>query len=408
MRNCVLSLIAVVCAFSAERVTVTGKVTDASGKPLEHANVLVYEAGVRKGYSIYCPTCYADCGKHAATYADGKFSISGLNGDLVFTLLVMHDGYGSIFVKKVDPTKGPVETAVLKTRVAPEDPSQVVRGTVVDGHGKPVRDAVVEQQGVSFKRGDGISTRFGGAQGWIDSLAVTNEKGDFEIAYGEPAVRIILNVEPRGMAAKLFTLPTGPDRKTLTVTDGATIRGRLMYNGKPVASAEIGLTTHSRRSGTTFPEMRIGTQEDGTFAITNVPAERIYVLYPKMESLAARRLASDVIECETKDDGQEVDVGDIELKPSLTLRGRVVLSDGKEIPPEMHINLNADRAWDSQSVVLASDGRFEFKGLARGVYSVLPSVKDYTFGDGFGKEVLVHHDIDNLVITLHPGKRGEM
>ena len=96
------------------------------------------------------------------------------------------------------------------------------------------------------------------------------------------------------------------------------------------------------------------------------------------------------------------------LKPFLTLRGRVVLSDGKEIPPGMHINLSADRAWDSQSVVLAPDGRFEFKGLASGIYSIQPSVKDYTFGDGFGQEVLVHQDLDNRVITLHPGKRADM
>ena len=408
MRTWALFLIVTASAFGAERVTVTGKVTDASGKPVEHATVLVYEAGVKKGYSIYCPTCYPDCGKHAATDSDGNYSIAGLNSDLVFNLLVMHDGYSSMFVKKVDSEKG-AETAVLKPRVAPADTRQVVRGHVVDAHGRPVADAVVEQQGVTFFRPDGQigGTRFGGADGWIDSLSVTNEKGDFEIAYGQPAARMILNVEPRGMSAKLFTLPTGPERKTLTVTDGATIRGRLLRDGKPVANAEIGIVTHSRRSGTTFSEMRIGTQEDGTFAITNVPAGRIYVAYAKMESLAAQNIAGDVVECETKDDGQEVDIGDIQLKPAYTLRGRVVLTDGKEIPPDMHVNLGADRAWDNQSVIIAPDGSFEFKGLASGVYGVMPSVKGYTFGDGFGQEVLVHHDVNNVTIILHPGKPGD-
>ena len=28
--------------------------------------------GLRKGYSIYCPTCWTDCGKRATTDAEGK------------------------------------------------------------------------------------------------------------------------------------------------------------------------------------------------------------------------------------------------------------------------------------------------------------------------------------------------
>jgi hypothetical protein len=187
----------------------------------------------------------------------------------------------------------------------------------------------------------------------------------------------------------------------MTVTDGATLRGRLVRDGKPVANAEIAISTHSHRAGTTFPEMRIGTKEDGTFALTNVPAGRIYYLYAKMESLAAQGLAADVVECETKDDGQEADVGDIPVKPGFTLRGKVVLSDGKPIPPDMHMNLFSDRTDDMQSAVLSPDGRFELKGLAAGVYELAPSVRSYRGPDG-PSEVLVHRDVDNLVVTLDP------
>ena len=389
-----------------ERATVTGKVDDASGKPVTLATVLVYEAGVRKGYSIYCPTCWTDCGKRATTDSEGKYSISGLNSELVFTLLVVRDGYTATFVKKVDPAKGPADVAVLKTRTSPENPTQFVRGQVVNAHGRPVVDAVVEQQGVTFRREDGqLGTMFGGAQNWIDPLAVTNAKGEFEIAYNKPAERMILRISPRGMASKLFTESTGPERKTMTVTDGATIRGRLMQNGKPVANAEIGVSTHSRNSGTTLPEMRVGTRDDGTFAITNVPAGRIYYLYGKMESLASRGVAAELIECETKDDGQEVNVGDIEVKPALTLRGRVLLSDGKPIPPDMRVNLFADRAWDSQSAMIGGDGSFEFKGLAKGVYDVAASVKGYRLPEGDTGEVLVGRDITDLVIRLKPTTR---
>src|SRR5579863_8390306 len=294
MRIWALSFLAAACAFGADRITATGKVTDADGKPVEHATVFVYEAGVKKGYSIYCPTCYPDCGKHAATDAEGNYTIEGLNGDLIFKLLVVHEGYTSLFVPKVDPSQGPVSPTALTTRVPPADPSQFVRGRVVDAHGDPVRDAVVEQQGISIQTERGVQNRFGGAQDWIDAIAVTNEKGEFEIAYSKPAVSMILNVEPRGMAAKLFTLPTGADRKTLTVTDGAIV-----------------LATHSRIAGNELPEMRIGSRDDGTFVITNVTAGRIYDVYTKMESLADRGIAADLVECQTSDDGQEIDLGDI-------------------------------------------------------------------------------------------------
>jgi len=390
-------------ALADERATATGKVTGADGKPLEHATVLVYAAHVKKGYSVYCPTCWVDCGKRAFTDAQGVFTIGGLNPDLLFKLLVVKDGYSASFVDKVDPEKGPAETASLKPRLPIEDASQVVRGRVVDAHGEPVKDAVVEQQGITYQGpGGGLGRRFGPID-WIDQVAATNEKGEFEMAYSKPAVAMILNVSPRGMALKLFTEPTGPDRKTMTVTEGATVRGRLVApGGKPVVNAEVGLSAHSRMSGTTFPEVRIGTREDGTFAITNIPAGRIWYVYPKMESLAASGLAGDGLPCETKDDGQEVNVGDIQLAPAYTLRGRVVLSDGKPIPPAMRVTLTTDWGLDTQMTALAADGTFEFKGLAKGIYILAPGVRAYKQPEGSTGEVLLDRDRNDVVLRMEP------
>ena len=70
-------------AGAAERATATGKVIDADGRPVEHATVLVYEARARHGYSVYCPTCWVDCGKRTVTGAKGEYSIAGLDPDLI-------------------------------------------------------------------------------------------------------------------------------------------------------------------------------------------------------------------------------------------------------------------------------------------------------------------------------------
>jgi hypothetical protein len=408
MRFAALLIFAAV-AVAQERVTVAGKVTDSSGKALERATVMVYEARVRKGYGAYCPTCWVDCGKRSATAADGSYRISGLNPDLVFTLLVVRDGFSSVYVRNVDPAKGEAETTTLKPRAAIEDTAQVVRGLVVDGRGDPVKEAVIEQSGITYKGPEGrVMTRFGGATDWIDQIAVTNEKGEFEIAFSKPAVQMILSVQPRAMASKLFTLPTGPERHKLTVTEGAVVRGRLVLpDGKPVSNAEVGLMTHSRRSGTTLPEARIGTREDGTFAITNVLPGRIFLAYPKMGSLAERNLAGGVVALETKDDGEEVNVGDIVVRPAHVVRGKVVLTDGKPIPADMRVTLGADAAWDSQINPIAADGTFEFRGIADGVYSLNPAVRGYKAGDGFGVEILVHGDVSNLVIRMEPDTRRQ-
>ena len=402
MRNIAWFIVPLLVSFSgisAERTTATGKVVDAAtNKPIENATVMVYSAGVKQGFSTFCPTCYVDCGKRAVTLADGTFSIPGLSGDLIFNLLVIREGYSTQFINKVDPDKGAAKEAGLKTRTSPSDPAQVVLGKVVDGHGDPVRDALIEQQGIIFEQG-----RSFGARDWIDLVAVSNSNGEFEMAYSKPAKSMILQVAPRGMAAKLATLPTGADRKAITVTDGATIRGRLMENGKPMANVELGLTTHTRMSGKILAEIRIGTNEKGEFAITNVPPGRVWYLHGKMDSLASRNLAAEIIECATKDDGQEVNLGDIAVRPAYTLRGTIVLSDGKPAPPNMRVMLYADHVPDFQSLMLAADGSFEFKGVAKGVYSLSPNVRGYQTVDGEpGIEILVEGNVTNMRVMLRP------
>ena len=91
--------IASAVAPAAERPSISGKITDAAGKPVEHATVMVYYAGVKHGYSAYCPSCYADCGKRTLTDASGAFTIASLDPNLWFTLLGAGDGYTPQFVE---------------------------------------------------------------------------------------------------------------------------------------------------------------------------------------------------------------------------------------------------------------------------------------------------------------------
>jgi protocatechuate 3,4-dioxygenase beta subunit len=391
---------------AADRLTLTGTVTDATGKPLEHATVMVYHAGVKQGYSTFCPSCYSDCGKRTLSGADGRFTISSLSPDLIFELVVVHDGYLPTFVKKVDPAKA-AATAVLHAREAVTDAKRVVRGVVIDTNDRPVRDAVVQPQGIQGEMPDGRPGAIYGTIGGLDAVAVTNEKGEFELAHATPFEAMVLQVEARGKAPKIATnLATGTERHSITVTDGALIRGRLVQDGKPVPSAEVGLVARERGwaanlklVGYPLPEVRIGTNEDGTFAITNVPPGVEWYVYGKMESLAARGGAP-VVECTTKRDGEEIDLGDLSIAPALRLRGKVVLSDGKAIPAGMRITITSDRAFDSQTAMLGEDGSFEFSGLAKDAYTIFASVRGYSMPRPV--PLALDSDVSDYVLRIEP------
>jgi hypothetical protein len=109
-------------------------------------------------------------------------------------------------------------------------------------------------------------------------------------------------------------------------------------------------------------------------------------------------LAGETVNFETKDDGEEVDLGVIKLQKSFTLRGKVVLPDGAAIPPDMHVTLSS--GFNSQIVILNQDGTFEGKGLLKGVYEVAPGVRGYKTADSFYGEIVVNGDSRNVMIPM--------
>jgi hypothetical protein len=413
---------------AAERVSLTGRVSDANGSPVEHATVLVYRAGVTKGYSLYCPTCYADCGKRAITDGKGMFTLRGLHPDLWFQLLVALDGYEPSLGNRVDPSRGLPVSATLVRRKPANDPTRLFRGEVQDSRGRPVRDALIQPAGLLLDSQTGNSI-YGTVDG-LDPAAVSNHEGQFEIAYSKPAPKILLSVEARGMAPTFSTIPAGTERHPITLREGAVVRGRLVRNGKPVGDAEMGLIGYPRGGfganlqviGSPYEEIRIGTQPDGSFVLTNVPVPGEWYVYGKMGSLAARG-ATGVIACRTKRDAEIVDIGDIQVKPAHRFHGKVILSDGKPIPDGMRVTINSERAWDDQTANLPPDGQFEFLGLAVGEYSIFAAVKGYslprtrmsatrkredgstetvTYPAGVAPPFSLDHDIDGYIIKLEP------
>jgi len=400
-----LLFVASAVSLGGPRLTITGKVVDSAGKPLSNATVIVYHAGVKRGYSTYCPSCYEDCGKRTTTDAAGFYSVGKLNPDLWFELLVVLDGYAPTFIKVAEPSKELAPTAVLLSRPPVTDSTHVVKGLVVDKSQNAVAGAVVNAVGVEINEHSLIGTIPG-----LDPLAVTNAKGEFDLIYANSAKRMLLSIEARTLAPKFVVLATGPDRQTIELPKGVTIQGRLVKDGKPVGNAQIGLIGQARGGfadqlkivGTPYSEMRVGTQDDGSFILSNVPAQTNWFVYAKMESVATRG-ATVPKACTTSLPGETVNIGDLELLPGYQFSGRVLLSDGKSLPDGMRVIITSEQAWDSQTSILAKDGRFSFIGLPRGKYSLNPAVRGYGLQSGeYETEISVDRDICDFVISLSP------
>lgn len=218
----------------------------------------------------------------------------------------------------------------------------------------------------------------------LDPLTVTNAQGDFEISYTGTSPAMLVEVEGRGYAPKFAKLATGSTRTKLVVSDGATIRGILTANGKPVGNAEVGLIAKDRGGyqdkltivGFPYEEQRVGTGPDGSFLITNVPEPVTWLLYGKMTSMPKGE-GTQPVEVRTNQEKQFLDKVQLVADPAHTITGKLTLSDGHPIPEGMRLTLGSDRVWDTQTVTLNREGSFEIKNIPNGDFCISPSVKGY-------------------------------
>jgi hypothetical protein len=340
------------------------------------------------------------------TDESGLYTTNKLEAGLWFELLIVRDGYAPEILQVRDVSTGTAPTATLKTRPSIVGAaSHEVKGHVIDGQGNAVPDAVVTAVGVDTAKG----SMFGTIPG-LDALAVTNQNGDFELVCEKPLKRVLVTIEARTLAIKFATLVTGVRRQTIELSRGATIKGRLVQDGKPVGDAEIGLIGQRQGGfggglttvGDPYPEIRVGTQQDGSFIISDVPTGVQWFVYAKMESVAPRG-ASEARACLTPKAGAIVDVGDIQLGPGYRFQGKVILSDARPVPDGMRVIVTSAHVWDSQTALVDKDGRFKFVGLPKGEYSISPAVKGYSLpGDQREIQASVQQDVDNFVISLSP------
>ncbi len=380
-----------------------------AGDIVPKATIFIFTAGPKVGTSTFCPSCYADCRKSAKSDAQGEFKIDSLDPQLIFRILVVAKGYKPKFVSKVDPAKGPLAVDLEAVETREITPDKSIHGRVVDPEGKPVVGAVVEAHGIRKKNDAG--TMWGQLPG-VDPLAVTDEAGAFLLTSREPFEGLDVRVEARAFAHKQFTmLASGTVRHTLTLTEGATVTGRVVKNAKPLAGVSVGMAGSDRSAENFTGNFDVGTDTEGRFGFVNLPPNVDYFIYGLMGTLKTYG-AIPIRKVHTGEDGATLDAGDLVVESAQRLAGRVVCADGQPVPAKTRLLVSREAAWDSMQVELDKDGRFDTSGIPRETLSLSARIAGYRISDRnpildllnpFGLIGRMDHDVTNLIFLLEKG-----
>lgn len=396
--------------YAGVRPDLTGQVLAKGGAPLPvPATVFIATAAPKSGTSPFCPSCYADCIKHARTDQQGSFKIESLDPQLTFQVLAVAKGYQPKYVSKVDPAKGTPVTVELETIAASDAvPERSLRGRVVDPKGEPVEGAVVEMQGITTKDGGGS---WGSLPG-IDPLAVTDENGEFLITAKKAFDMMSVKVTARTFADKVFNqLASGASDHKLVMTEGATLTGRVLLAGKPLAGVSVGVSAVDRSAGTYLGHFEVGTSDRGNFTFVNLPPDADFHLYSLMETMA-KFGAVPPRQIHTGKDGETTDAKDLVVGPAYRLAGRVGLADGSPVPDKTRLLISREAAWDSMQLTLAPDGKFDVTGVPAETISLSVRLKGYhVSGRNLSVDQMnpfqligrVDQDLTNLVFLLEKG-----
>jgi hypothetical protein len=389
-----------------ERPDLHGRVTLEDETPVTNATVFIYTAGPKQGTSILCPSCYVDCNKKARTDAEGRFQIESLDPTLKFRLLVVAPGFETRFVEGVDPASGPqrISLKLLDPDVL-SSPTRIA-GMVVDEEGKPVVGAVIGPEGVQR----GTSTHWGGTDRFVDPLSVAGDEGRFLLLCKEDVQAVHAVVEGPGVAKRWVELKPGRDH-LIRMTEGVTVTGLIERDGRPMTNVVVGLVTSERRCGEFMRCDGLATDQEGRFLIPNVPPEREFVLYAKMDSLTGRgTLPTKTFR--TGKSGTTSKIGALTAEPGFRLAGRVVLSDGNAIPAGTRMYFGREQAWDPLDIELGPEGRFELTDIPAESVSFGVRIKGYKFSKGNpnldwlngGLVGRVDGDITDLTLLMEPGE----
>jgi len=363
-------------AFQKQNPELTGRVSTAAGTPLAGARVDIATAAPKIGRGLFCPSCYLDCQKSATTDETGTFHLNDLSEQLKFRLVVSVGGYKTFQSKLLDPADGPVDF-VLEDFPKNVDPSRIVAGVIEDPQGNPVAGALVEPHGAKTDK-----RRWWGLVKGVDP-AVSNAKGEFTILLPESMLALDVDITRHGFCGeRLQLMEPGVEPAEIAMRVGASVVGRLVENGQPVAGLNIAVVQLDRGTDDSIFVEAIGavSDQDGRFEFRNLPPDQRYCIYSvvgeakrspsKQTNTSSVSRILTVKKFSVPATGESRDVGNLEVAKSISIRGQIKHVDGKALPQNLKLSLGREPAWDLISIPVSSDGSFEIIDLPPETYEI--------------------------------------
>jgi uncharacterized GH25 family protein len=400
-------------ALSTPTATLSGTAQDSDGKPIAGATVLVRTAAPRQGTGALGPDYYPDCGKSVRTDDKGNFSLTGLDPNLLFRLLIVADGYvPKASAPTLDPAKSPMTFSLKPLALDKRGPKLVLQGRVHDENGAPVAGATVApEMFMKGRTGSGGNLERKGFQ----PLAITDKDGRFQLAVPEDGITVTaLVTAPRFAPRKIAGMAPGPKDNDVLLYWGVTVTGRVVKGGAPLAGVGVGLIPMHRQPDRALGHFKVATDENGNFTLHNVPPDEDCVLFGLMADLAAHG-ATRLRSLTTGTNGSEQEVGEIKVRPGVHLAGQVRMADGKPVPENTKVYLLRHEVQDAQTTTADKDGRFSFTGLFPGEvyrlytarmngYHVSEKNVSYDLLNGSALLGTVKADIDGFCLLMEPGR----
>ncbi len=330
--------------------------------------------------------------------AQGKFKIPTVDPSLVFTLLVAADGHKPAYFKKQDPKTGELSLQLERRLDAPPAKNRYFRAQLIGPDHQPVASAPLVAVNYDSKE--------------VDTLAVSNEKGEFTLHSQTDFTELKLRVTPEKHARQNITVPAWNGQcKEFQLSIGATLKGRVVQAGKPVAGLHLGTAQIDRSSETFMSDFVTQTDADGRFEFHHLPADQEMGVYGLLGA-AGGRGALATRNVKLKGDNSTTDLGDWEMSPGFRLAGQVKKADGQPLPPHIRLVFGRLYAWDNAGVELDAEGRFDIPNVPSESLTLRVNLEGYRFapghasldpGEPYNLVGQLKADKTNLLIVLEPG-----